>query len=75
MVLSGHFDLPARAGVLEQVSYIGHDSCSYCEEHGETVKTSTRGHVMQYCNDFPFPEYRFRTCETTNNRGSKSSFL
>jgi hypothetical protein len=46
MVLSGHFDLPARAGVLEQVSYIGHDSCSYCEEHGETVKTSIRGHAM-----------------------------
>lgn len=50
MALSGHFDLPARGGVLEQVIYVGHDSCSYCDEHGETVKTGTRGHVMT----FPF---------------------
>lgn len=50
MVLSGHFDLPARAGVVEQVTYIGHDSCSYCNEPGEVVKTGARGHVMT----FPF---------------------
>ena len=50
MALSGHFDLPARAGVLEQVTYTGHDSCSYCEEHGDVVKTGARGHVMT----FPF---------------------
>lgn len=50
MALSGHFDLPARGGVLKQVIYVGHDSCSYCDEHGETVKTGTRGHVMT----FPF---------------------
>ena len=50
MVLSAHFDLPARAGVLEQVLYTGHDSCLYCHEHGNTVKTSARGHVMT----FPF---------------------
>lgn len=50
MALSGHFDLPARAGVLEQVTYPGHDSCSYCEEHGDIVRTSARGHVMT----FPF---------------------
>lgn len=48
--LSSHFDLPARAGVLEQVTYVGHDSCCYCDEHGETVKTGPRGHVMS----FPF---------------------
>ena len=50
MALSGHFDLPAHAGVLEQVTYVGHDSCSYCDENGETVKTGARGHVMT----FPF---------------------
>ena len=48
--LSSHFDLPACAGVLEQVTYVGHDSCCYCDEHGETVKTGPRGHVMS----FPF---------------------
>lgn len=50
MTLLGHFDLPARAGVLEQVPYTGHDSCCYCTEEGEVVKTSGRGHVMT----FPF---------------------
>lgn len=50
MVLSGHFDLPARAGVTEQVTYIGHDSCCYCYEHGEVVNTGSKGHVMT----FPF---------------------
>lgn len=60
MVLSGHFDLPARAGVTEQVTYIGHDSCCYCYEHGEVVKTGSKGHV-QHC---------FRTCQTKNCRRS-----
>ena len=50
MALPGHFDLPARAGVTEQVTYIGHDSCCYCDEHGDVVKTGARGHVMT----FPF---------------------
>ena len=52
MVLSSHFDLPACAGVLEQVTYTGHDSCSYCDEHGEVIKTGLRGHVMEFpfCN-------------------------
>ena len=36
MVLSGHFDLPARSAVLEQVSYNGHDSCCYCTESKDT---------------------------------------
>lgn len=49
-VLSGHFDLPGRAGVLEQVTHTGHDCCSYCTEHGEVIKTGPRGHVMT----FPF---------------------
>lgn len=48
--LSSHFDLPACTGVLEQVTYVGHNSCCYCDEHGETVKTGPRGHVMS----FPF---------------------
>ena len=50
MVLSGHFDLPARSAVLEQVTHTGHDSCCYCTEKGKTVSTSARGHVMT----FPF---------------------
>lgn len=52
MVLSSHFNLPARAGALEKVTYTGHDSCSYCDEHGEVRKTSLRGHVMVFpsCN-------------------------
>ena len=50
MALSGHFDLPARAGVLEQVTYVGHDRCCYCQEHGDAVKTGAMGHVMT----FPF---------------------
>ena len=57
MALPGHFDLPARAGVTEQVTYIGHDSCCYCDEHGDVVKTGARGHVMT----FPF---RNRACKT-----------
>lgn len=48
--LSSHFDLPACTGVLEQVTYVGHNSCCYCDEHGETVRTGPRGHVMS----FPF---------------------
>ena len=48
MVLSTHFDLPARAGALEQVTYTGHDSCSYCDEHGEVIKTGLHGHVMVF---------------------------
>ena len=52
MVLSGHFDLPAHTGALEQVTYTGHDSCSYCTEHGEVIKTGARDHVMTFpfCN-------------------------
>lgn len=41
---------PLGSSLVEQVIYVGHDSCSYCDEHGETVKTGTRGHVMT----FPF---------------------
>ena len=48
MALSGHFDLPARSGVLDQVQYTGHDSCSYCHEHGEVVKTGPKAHVMTF---------------------------
>jgi hypothetical protein len=40
MVLSGHFDLPARGAILDQLTYVGHDSCCYCDEQGEVVKTS-----------------------------------
>ena len=47
--LSGHFDLPGRAGVLEQLTHTGHESCIYCTEHGEVIKTGP-GHVMT----FPF---------------------
>lgn len=50
MALSSHFDLPACAGVLEQVTYTGHNSCCFCDENGETVKTGPRSHVMT----FPF---------------------
>ena len=50
VALSSHFDLPARAGSLEQVTCTGHDSCSFCYDHGEVIKTSARGHVMT----FPF---------------------
>lgn len=46
VALSSHFDLPARAGSLEQVTCTG----SFCYEHGEVIKTSARGHVMT----FPF---------------------
>ena len=48
--LSGHFDLPARAGILEQLTFTGHDSSCYSNEHGEVAKTSQQGHVMI----FPF---------------------
>ena len=40
--LSSHFDLPACIGVLEQVTYVVHDSYHYFDEHGETVKTGPR---------------------------------
>lgn len=46
MVLSGHFDLPARSAVLEQVTHTGHDGCCYCTHKGKTVSTSGRGHVI-----------------------------
>ena len=48
MALSGHFDLPARSGVLEQVTYVGYDSCCYCNEHGEVIRVGARGHVMTF---------------------------
>ena len=50
MALSGHFDLPARASVLEQMTYNGHYSCCYCEEYGDVCKFGQRSHVMT----FPF---------------------
>lgn len=37
MVLSGHFDLPARSPVLKQVSYNGHDGCCYCTEKAKLL--------------------------------------
>lgn len=62
MVLSGHFDLPARSAVLEQVSYNGHDSCCYCTEKGETISTSARGHVVTYpFRDTPTGHAELRT--------------
>ena len=43
--------LPALVSLRTGYIYIvGHDSCCYCDEHGETVKTGPRGHVMS----FPF---------------------
>ena len=48
MMLSSHFDLPARSAVLEQVTHTGHDGCCYCTERGKTVSTSVRGHVMTF---------------------------
>lgn len=64
MVLSGHFDLPARSTVLEQVTHTGHDSCCYCTEKGKTVSTSARGHVMTFpfC-DTPTGHAELRTSE------------
>ena len=62
MALSGHFDLPACSGVLDQVQYTGHDSCSYCDEHGEVVKSGPEGHVMT----FPFhgcEKWSRRSCD------------
>ena len=50
MALSGHFDLPARASVLEQLTYNGHYSCCYCKEYGDVCKLGARSHVMT----FPF---------------------
>ncbi|XP_074607766.1 uncharacterized protein LOC141860531 isoform X2 [Acropora palmata] len=47
VALSSHFDLPACAGSLEQVTCTGHDSCSFCYEHGEVIKTSARGVWIQ----------------------------
>ena len=32
--------------VLEEVQFTAHDSCSYCDKHGEVVKTAPRGHVI-----------------------------
>lgn len=52
MALSSHFDLPARAGVTEQVAYIGHDSCCYCDEHVEVIKTGPRGMWLQSTKPF-----------------------
>ena len=61
MALSGHFDLPARAGVLEQVTYVGHDRGYYCQEHGYAVKTGAMGHVMT----FPFRNTAYGRVKTT----------
>ena len=43
MVLSGHFDIPGRAAVLEQLTYKGHSSCCYCDECGDVVKHQLEG--------------------------------
>ena len=51
MTLSSHFELPAPAAALELVCFCEHDSCSFCLEHGQVVKTGPNGgHVMT----FPF---------------------
>lgn len=64
VALSSHFDLPARAGSLEQVTFTGHDSCSFCYEHGEVIKTSARGHVMTFpFRDTPSGHVDLRTAE------------
>ena len=64
MVLSGHFDLLGRTAVLEQLTYKGHSSCCYCDECGDVVKTSARGHVMTFpFRDTPTGHVKLRTRE------------
>lgn len=73
MVLSGHFDLPARSAVLEQVSYSGHDSCCYCKEKGKTVSTSARGHVVTFpFRDTPTGHAELRTSKDIEQDSSKA---
>ena len=73
MVLSGHFDLPARAAVLDQVTHTGHDACCYCTEKGKTVSTSARGHVMTYpfCNT-PTGHAELRTSQNIKEESLKA---
>ena len=47
-VLSGVFDSPAKAMVLEQMLYSGDYGCSFCTEKGKTHKVSERGHLHIY---------------------------
>ena len=48
-------DLPARASVQNMVQYNGFYGCSFCEQPGETVKTSLRGHVHTFQFDASNP--------------------
>lgn len=52
MVFFGYFDFFVCVGVLEQVIYVGYDSCCYCQEYGDIVKIGVMGYVMifLFCN-------------------------
>lgn len=41
-------DLPARAAVQNMIQFNGFYGCSFCEQPGETVHTSARGHVHAF---------------------------
>ena len=44
IVLSGHFDTPAKDGVLCKIHHNGYYGCSFCEEKGIMVKAG-KGHT------------------------------
>ena len=41
-------DLPAKAAVLNMMQFNGFYGCSFCEQPGETVHSSLRGHVHAF---------------------------
>lgn len=71
MVLSSHFELPARSAVLEQVTYTGYNSCCYCTEKGKTASTSIKGHVMT----FPFRDTPTGHAELRSSKGIEQDSL
>lgn len=47
VVLSGHFDTPAKDDFLQKIHHNGYFGCSFCEEKGESCK-SGKGHTHVY---------------------------
>lgn len=48
MLLAGSADLPAKSLVLNMHNYNGNCGCAKCKQPGQTLRTSTRGHVHVY---------------------------
>lgn len=65
-VVGGCFDLPAHALVRNSMQFNGEYGCTFCEQHGETVRTGrgAHGHVLAFPFDEKNPDGPHRTAAT-----------